>query len=154
MSWSDEPPEDDLEEPIIREILDKGVSETIEFFPAIPEKRKELAREAVGIANSRGGVILLGVSPDGDLIGLSEPRGVWNDTTEILEERIEPSLKYSMNTHEIEGEEIVSIRIKMYEQLPFAMERTFYLRKSHSSEPLPPVNVFELMKRSKQFGES
>ncbi|PSP94602.1 hypothetical protein BRC91_05060 [Halobacteriales archaeon QS_4_62_28] len=144
MSWSDEPPEDRLEEPTIREIIERGRSETIEFFPSIPEKEDDLAREACGIGNHKGGVILVGVNSSGEIKDISETDAIFDRVAEILEDLIEPSLRYVMHVYEIDGENFLLIRIKKFSNIPLAMNRRFYLRKSKKSRPIPPSTVRDL----------
>lgn len=152
MSWSDEPPEDRLEKPTIREIIDRGRSETIEFFPSIPDEEDDLAREACGIGNHKGGVILVGVNSSGETKGISDTDTIFDRVAEILEDLIEPSLRYVMHVYEIDDENFLLIRIKKFSNLPFAMDRRFYLRKSKKSRPIPPSTVRDLFDSNSDDG--
>jgi len=149
MSWSDDDVEDRLGVPDIREILKTGRSSTIEFFPDIPSEESELAKEACGLGNCSGGVILFGVDTDAEVKGIHDADTTFDKIAEIFEDRIEPDLVYDLYTVRLEEDMILISRIRKYTEtdtkLPFAVDGQFFYRKAKQSHPMSPATVKELM---------
>lgn len=88
------PPALDPEYQELREALDKGESETVEFKAWLPVDRErpksyELLKAATAFANAFGGVLYVGVTDDSEVVGTAQPL-----RTEFL------------NAAETEGEEL------------------------------------------------
>jgi len=149
MSWSDDNIEDRLDVPEIREILNTGISSTIDLFLEVSDDERELARETCGLANSSGGVILFGVSRDGEVNGIQDADDLIDKVAEIFEDRIEPDLVYDLYTVNLDGDGVLVARIKKYTEtdsgLPFAVDGQFFYRKAKQSHPMSPSTVRELM---------
>jgi predicted HTH transcriptional regulator len=64
--WADEQLSNDL--PILRS---QGESQYLEFKKEFPSNAQDLAKEIAAFATSNQGTILIGVSDEGDLVGLS-----------------------------------------------------------------------------------
>lgn len=151
MSWSpDEPDDFPNETGTIREIIDRGPTNHIHLFEQMPSDERELAKEATGITNKRGGVILIGVDIDGMITGLVNPEETYYQSIETLEEYIEPELSYSLRLIDIDDEQIIVIKIDRYTKTQYktihAMEKRFYMRGFHSSNPLRPTEVASIIK--------
>jgi len=151
MSWSPDEPDDFPDDTgTIREIIDRGPTKNIHFFNHIPTDNRELAKEATGITNNQGGVILIGVNFNGEIIGLDNSEEIYHQSIETLEEYIEPELSYSLRIIDIDEEEIIVINVDRYTQTQYktihAMEKRFYMRGFHSSNPLRPTEVASIIK--------
>lgn len=75
----------------LREKIYLGEDSTIEFKRALPE-RKELSDEIAAFANTRGGVILIGVEDNGGIVGVDRESldGVEKTVVEICQDSIDP----------------------------------------------------------------
>src|SRR5580704_9542271 len=65
----------------------RGEGQTLEYMESFPQQARELGKEIAALATSNHGLILLGVSDSGDLIGLSEAKTL--DGRDTLLRRIE-----------------------------------------------------------------
>lgn len=151
MSWSVEESDDFPDESgEIREILDRGICDTIHLFLDFPEYGEVLAKEATGIANREGGVIVLGVQRDGTPSGLANPEEKYQKVIESLEEYIEPDLNYDLRLKSIDGKNIIIVKIERYTENQFntihAMDYVFYRRGFQSSKPLSPAEVVNILR--------
>lgn len=61
----------DISEEGLKRIILKGESQTVEFKERLPPDNI-LARTLVAFANTNGGIILIGISDDGEIIGMSK----------------------------------------------------------------------------------
>ncbi|WP_080509321.1 AlbA family DNA-binding domain-containing protein [Candidatus Halobonum tyrrellensis] len=165
MSWSDDSIDERLEEADIREIFYNGISPTIEFFLSTPSKidtysessipsEADLAREACGIGNRSGGVILFGVGKSGEVKGITDTEEGIDEIAEIFEDQIEPDLSYDLYAVEIDNKFILVSRIKKYTEtdaeLPFAVQGQFFYRKSKHSYPMSPSTLKAILESSTQ----
>ena len=66
-SWIDEQLSNDL--PILRS---QGEGQHLEFKKTFPQNAQDLAKEIAAFATSNQGTILVGVSDDGDLVGIKD----------------------------------------------------------------------------------
>jgi len=81
----------DIPEYEIRELIRRGETETVEFKEKIG-KTQEFAETFVAFANTKGGVILLGVDDHSKVVGLSE-KGYEDTITNILRSHCIPQVK-------------------------------------------------------------
>lgn len=151
MSWSADETDDFPDDTgIVREIISRGICNTIHFFSELPGEEHELAKEATGIANHQGGVILLGVKKSGEIVGLTSPEETRYSASETLEEYIEPKLQYNLRVKEVEEGSIIIIKIERYTETPYdtihAMNKKFYMRSFNSSKPISPVEVANIIR--------
>jgi predicted HTH transcriptional regulator len=144
MRWSDDPVEERLEVSDIREILDTGRSPTIEFFESVPDEF-DLVKEACGLGNRSGGVILIGVNNNGELEGLEDAEECIDEIAEIFEDWIEPDFSYDLYPIDIDGSDVLVARIIKYTEtesaLPFAVKGQFFHRKAKRSYPMSPSRL-------------
>lgn len=77
----------------LRQLVLKGEGDSLEFKrrATFPEK---IVQEMIAFANTRGGIILLGISDDGSLAGLKYPDEELHVMNEALK-KVRPSLSYS-----------------------------------------------------------
>ena len=61
----------DTSEEGLKKIISKGESQTVEFKERLPPDNV-LARELVAFANTNGGIILIGIGDNGEIIGMSK----------------------------------------------------------------------------------
>ena len=79
----------------LEEIIKRGESETVEFKETY-DKDKVL-RTAIAFANTRGGIILIGVTDDGEVKGFEDDKeNVKNSLTNIFSKNCEPAIKWTL----------------------------------------------------------
>lgn len=97
----------------IKEIISKGETINVEFKSWKKAKEKELmkilTKEAVGMANTKGGVIFVGVEDNGEITGCEN-----YDTQNILEsiyDRTIPKLFNDIEEIEVDGKIVLAIKV-------------------------------------------
>jgi predicted HTH transcriptional regulator len=94
----------------LRQIIELGESDTVEF------KRKfsgfeKIAREMIALANTRGGVLLIGVDDDGSIVGVRSEKSEVDLITATAENYAEPPIEAEIDIVDIDGEDVVVVRI-------------------------------------------
>jgi len=117
----------DVPEYEIKELIRHGEAETVEFKEKIG-KTEEFAETVVAFANSRGGIILLGVDDHSKVVGLAEDR--YEDTiTNILRSHCTPQTKCEISRRQIDEKDIIVVRVEEGRDKPyFVRERGPYVR--------------------------
>lgn len=55
----------------VRRLLTQGESDTVEFKTSAPRSSHELAKQLASLANTQGGIVIYGVAPTGQPVGMS-----------------------------------------------------------------------------------
>ena len=110
----------------LTELLEKiylGEDATIEFKRALPH-RNSLADEIAAFANARGGVILIGVDDNGEIVGveLQKLDSVAKTVVEICNDWIEPTVPIFTEKLRLDEKNLLKIEIP----------RSFFVHKTHN----------------------
>jgi predicted HTH transcriptional regulator len=94
----------------LRRIIEEGESDTVEF------KRKfsgfeKIAREMIALANTRGGILLIGVDDDGSIVGVRSEKSEVDLITATAENYASPPIEAEIDIVDIDGEDVVVVRI-------------------------------------------
>jgi len=137
----------------VEELISHGESETIEFMEKIG-KPEEFAGTVVALANTKGGIILLGVDDHSKVIGLPE-NGYEDTITKILTGHCSPQVKYEINKRQVNGKEIMIIRIEEGKDKPyFVKDKGPYIRASATDRLATRYDLDEIYRwKKKVVGE-
>ena len=95
-------------------IIPKNETLTIEFKSDIDcLDEKELVSEIVGMANTEGGILYLGVEDNGDITGVHKKHRDPNGAMALIANKTVPSLSVRAEIIEEEGTEVLQIQIPM-----------------------------------------
>ena len=145
-SWADEQLSNDL--PILRS---QGESQHLEFKKEFPSNAQDLAKEIAAFATSNQGTILIGVSDEGDLVGISGAEN--QDVRDSLLKRlggicsgtikpaITPIAKFAYENDLI----VLVINVPKGKQPIYYKGNIPYVRHFTDSRPAEPHEVLELI---------
>lgn len=123
------------------ELVRNGESEAVEFKSNFD---KEAVETAVAFANTNGGIILVGVSDEGKIVGTSvgrESLSVWvNQISQVTEPAIIPDAEVKV----VEGKTVVLIRVHEFPIKPVSVKGRCYRRVGNSNRLLSPREIAEL----------
>ena len=111
-----------LSEQELLELIAGGEGRTLEFKRGLPRDEKT-ARSLVAFANTRGGILLVGVGDRGELIGAPRPKQTLEHLREIAEFGIEPPLAVETELVVVEGHKIVCCSVPLSPKRPHAVLR-------------------------------
>lgn len=122
-------------ERVLRETINNGENSYVEF-KRYPTKPEGFAKELVAFSNFKGGAIFLGISDEGEIIGVDNP-DIEEWIMNVVSNRIEPSIIPSYQELKIDSKKVVVIEVDMGLSKPYAVKkgdnRTFYVRVGSTS---------------------
>jgi len=120
----------------IEKLVKEGEGPCLEFKVEFPRQARDMAKEMAALANTQGGIILVGVSDDGDLIGVSDPDNVMNRIAGVARNSCRPPLSVEIDKSPVgEGKYIVWVKIQAGETLSLVEDKC-YIRVGSASEPV------------------
>ncbi len=125
----------------IRQLIRGSESEKIEFKESFD---KETIETAVAFANTKGGIILIGVPDEGKVkgvqIGKETLRGWANQISQSIEPRVIPEIKVS----EVDGKSVVIIGIKEFPIKPVSVKGKYFRRVGNSNRIMPMQEIAQM----------
>jgi len=106
----------------LRNAILSGEGREVEFKRGLPNDQK-LARSLCAFANTRGGLLFIGVGDHGELEGAPHPELTAEKIAEIAARRIDPPLKPWIECVRIDGVNIVAVRVAASRSRPHAVLR-------------------------------
>lgn len=94
----------------LREIIELGESDTVEFKRRFSSFVK-IAKEMIAFANTRGGMILIGVDDDGSITGVDSEKHEIELVTTAGEFYCDPPIEPDIDIVEIDGYDVVVVTI-------------------------------------------
>ena len=140
----------DIPEYDMRELIRHGETETVEFKEKI-SKPKEFVETIVAFANTKGGIILLGVNDHSKVVGIPE-NGYEDTITNILRSHCSPKVKCEISRRQLDEKDIIIIRVEEGRDKPyFVRERGPYIRANATDRIATRYEMDEIY-RQKQSG--
>ncbi len=119
----------------INEILASGESDKVEFKESLAEI-KEILKTIVAFANTKGGVILIGVKDDGTVKGIKVGRRSINKLLNEIKNKIKPLILPKIEIIKIEGKDVILIEVSEGINKPFSLKGRIYKRINSRNEQL------------------
>jgi ATP-dependent DNA helicase RecG len=114
----------------IVDIIKQGESEVLEFKTSFG---KDVIETVVAFANTRGGMILIGVSDDGDVVGTGrgdESLQVWANE---IKQNTSPSIIPAVEKVRLKDKTVVCICVDEFPVKPVAFKDRYYRRVANSN---------------------
>ncbi len=119
----------DIEE--LFEKVERGEDLHTEFKEYLPNN-EDLAKEIVAFANTDGGQIIIGVSNNGQIIGVSNLDEVLRKVDDVAYNRCEPPITVLSETVKVEDKYVVVINVPKGDQRPYRTNSGFFYIRSGS----------------------
>ncbi|WP_042354549.1 AlbA family DNA-binding domain-containing protein [Bacillus rubiinfantis] len=124
----------------IKEVIQQGETKYVEFKSWKKANKKELmnilTNEAVGFANTDGGIILVGVEDDGEITGCND-----YDEQNIIEsiyDKTIPKLFTDIDVIKIANKDIIKITIQKSQEIVATSKGVVYKRLGKNTKPFYP----------------
>lgn len=123
------------------ELIKKGETGTIEFKENFD---KDTIETAGAFANTKGGIILVGVSDKGEVMGAKIGKETLKDWTNQISQSTEPRVIPEIEHNEIDGKDVVIIRIKEFPIKPVSVKGRCFRRVGNSNRMMTPQEIAEM----------
>ena len=107
----------DFDAEAVLEIAARGEGREVEFKRGLPGPAKT-ARSLVAFANTRGGVLLIGITDRGALWGVAQPRAVAAALREIARERADPPIAVHVQAVRVGEQQVVACSVPLSPDRP------------------------------------
>jgi ATP-dependent DNA helicase RecG len=125
----------------IMDFIRKGESEGIEFKENFD---KETIETAAAFANTKGGIILIGFSDEGEVKGIQIGKETLKDWSNQISQSTEPRIIPELEQSELEGKIVVIIWIKEFPIKPVSVRGRCFRRVGTSNRMMTPQEVGQM----------
>jgi len=122
------------------ELIQKEESETIEFKENFD---KETIETVSAFANTRGGVILIGVSDKGKIKGVQIGRETLKNWANQISQSTEPRIIPEIEAGEIDSKRVAIIQIREFPIKPVSVKGRCFRRIGNSNRMMTPTEILE-----------
>jgi hypothetical protein len=117
------------------ELIQFGEGRTVDFKSEL-DHPKSLVSEAAAFLNTEGGVILLGINDDGTTEGLDDIDHTHNRVSSALYEHLDGDIIYETKRVDVEGEDVLMIRLPKSRDKLFEVDGKFFIRVGESKKSM------------------
>ena len=121
--------------------LPDSESDTVEFKENFD---RETVETASAFANTRGGMILVGVSDKGEFKGVQVGKETLRDWTNRISQGTEPSVTPDIEVREIKGRKLVIIKIVEFPIKPVSVRGRCFRRVGNSNRVMTPHQIAQM----------
>lgn len=119
-------------------IAKSGEGYNAEFKVRVPNKVKELTEEICAFANAAGGVLLLGIDDNNEIIGVNVDNAKQSAIQNSLND-INPHIPAQIYKVDVDGKDIWVIEVNSGSQKPYVLSGAIYVRQGPNSQKLTRV---------------
>jgi ATP-dependent DNA helicase RecG len=130
-----------LKQADLRKLIKGGETETVEFKAPFD---KETLETSVAFANTKGGVILIGVSDKGEINGIQIGKETLKDWANQISQSTEPRIIPEIEIEEIDRKRIAVICIKEFPIKPVSIKGRCFRRVKNSNRVMQPHEIAEM----------
>ena len=133
----------------IKELIDRGESQSLEFKESL--KLKDEIGEAISaFSNLDGGVVVVGVSDDGGVLGVDIGKNTMEELANYIKRNTDPQIFPSVKIQEVGGKKVVMIEVREGAEKPVFFKNHAYKRVGKTNQR---ILSSEMRKLAKESGE-
>ena len=125
----------------LKKLLEGGESETVEFKASFD---KEILETSAAFANTKGGVILIGVSDRGDIKGVQIGKETLKDWANQISQSTEPRIIPEIELGETDRKNLAAIWIKEFPIKPVSVKGRCFRRVGNSNRVMQTHEIAEM----------
>jgi ATP-dependent DNA helicase RecG len=112
--------------------------------------RQEIGQAVSAFANTNGGIILIGISPDGEIVGVDIGKKTVEDLANLIKENTDPKIYPQMKIHKVDDKNIIEIAVKESDEKPIFFSNHAYQRVGRTSPMISVSKIRELAKQERK----
>jgi len=132
----------------IKDIVKEGESQRVEFKRSLRLKN-DIGKTISALANTDGGIILIGVSDEGEILGVDIGRKSVEDLANWVKENTDPQIYPDIRVHQVEGKKIVEISVKESGEKPVFFKDRAFQRVGKTNQRISASKIRELAKQER-----
>jgi hypothetical protein len=130
----------------VQKAIRSGESQSIELKEDYPIAT-DIKKTAAGMANSEGGTIIFGIDEGiygtrQEIHGVEDPESIISRVERRLRE-VQPGIDPEIRVEYLDNSPVVVVEIPAYQEIPHAVDGTFYIRRGTTTEYLHPQELRE-----------
>jgi len=125
----------------LKKLIEKGETVDVEFKENFD---KETIKTAIAFANTKGGVIFIGITDKGEIKGVKVEKETLKEWVNKISQSAEPTIIPEIEPCIIKEKTIIAITIKEMPLKPIAYKGVCFLRVENSNRKMSPREVSEL----------
>ncbi len=110
---------------VLQRRLQQGEDLHTEFKETLPQAG-DLASEILAFANTDGGVLIIGVRDDGQIVGVSEPARLAQTVDNVCFQDCEPRVTELQKTVQVQSRQVLVVHVPQGAQRPYRTQRGQY----------------------------
>ena len=112
-----------MNEQDIKNRIRSGECQEVECKASLAEKH-EIGKTVSAFANTNDGIILVGISPQGSLVGVSIGKNTLENLANQIKQSTDPKTDTSIVEHRIDGKDIIEVSVKEVAKKPVFFKGT------------------------------
>jgi len=137
-------------------LVSSGEGQNVEFKSALPTKERDSIRKAIkgvpAFANSLGGVLIYGITDQGELVGLNDHTAAQatDRLNNLVHDNVYPVPSFRIECQERDGKLLALLKVDSGAEKPYAMFRSppqFYVRHGATSYPATREEILAMAAR-------
>jgi len=133
----------------VQQLITRGESDKVEFKTRVGKDREldEFIESVVAFANSSGGVILVGIDDNANIVGITEEK-LDDRVSKILRSHCDPPIQPEMSIHSLDDKRILMIQVKEGSNKPYMFrDKGIYVRAGATDRIATRAEVDEFYKK-------
>ncbi|NJO86401.1 MAG: hypothetical protein HC818_07685 [Synechococcaceae cyanobacterium RM1_1_27] len=134
-----------------------GESQTMEWKQRF-SSRVAVARSLSALANTQGGIILVGIADDGTVVGLADPQAVMEQVQQVAAFHLEPAIDLDCQIVQWGSALVLVVQVPNSDHKPHALtqldpySQRVYLRQGAATVPVGTAQIKAMQKRGDPSG--
>jgi ATP-dependent DNA helicase RecG len=131
------------EEQLITDLIKQGESEQLEFKQS--DRPEAIASAVCAFLNANGGIVLIGVSDNGEVIGVRQADKLQWKLSKFLVEEIIPEAPVTVSIEYVNNKTILLVKVWNGSKPPYIFRNTIYFRKGSHTLKAKPIDISRLI---------
>ncbi|MDE0484925.1 MAG: putative DNA binding domain-containing protein [Candidatus Poribacteria bacterium] len=129
----------------LKQLIVQGENSTAEFKERL---NQEAIETAAAFANTRGGVILIGVSDNREITGITIGKETLTNMANRISQAIDPRVVMDVESVDVEGKSVLLVRITESPIKPVSVKGICYKRVGNSNRVMSPQEIAQMHLKS------
>ena len=132
----------------IKKLVAHGEDQSLEFKTSL-RLREEIGEAISAFANTDGGIILVGVSDKGEILGVDIGKKTIEDLANRVKENTDPHIYPDVKVHKIDNKNVVEISVKESDEKPVFFKDRAFQRVGKTNQRISASKIREMAKQER-----